>query len=132
MLDIVHWFVAVSRITISLHSVPVHFFSNENIFHPVQIMESSKYISLLTEKEIQKIFDGLDKNIDIRKTKNKKNISRKKVRNNIEEKSEAERGFLSKRKGKKCKLKPRYLELVIDKLVNRKSCSYFKECHFKI
>ena len=95
-------------------------------------MESSKYISLLTEKEIKKIFEGLDKNIDIRKTKTKKNVTRKKVRNNIEEKSEAERGFLSKRKGKKCKLKPRYLELVIDKLVNRKSCSYFKECLFKL
>ena len=96
-------------------------------------MESSKYISLLTEKEIKKIFEGLDKNIDIiRKNKTKKNVTRKKVRNNIEEKSEAERGFLSKRKGKKCKLKPRYLELVIDKLVNRKSCSYFKERLFKI
>ena len=91
-------------------------------------MESSKYISLLTEKEIQKIFEGLDKNIDIRKTKTKKMVCRKKVRNNIEEKSEAERRFLSKRKGKKCRLKPRYLEIVIDKLVNRKSCSYFKEC----
>ena len=96
-------------------------------------MESSKYISLLTEKEIKKIFEGLDKNIDIiRKNKTKKNVTRKKVRNNIEEKFEAERGFLSKRKGKKCKLKPRYLELVIDKLVNRKSCSYFKERLFKI
>ena len=94
-------------------------------------MESSKYISLLTEKEIQKIFVGLDQNIDVRKTNPKKNVSRKKVRNNIEEKSEAERRFLSKRKGKKCKLKPRYFELVIDKLVNRKSCSYFKECLFK-
>ena len=94
------------------------------------MMESSRYISLLTEKEIQKIFEGID--IDIRKTKSKKNIRRKKVRNNIEEKSEAERGFLPKRKGKKCKLKPKYLELVIDKLVNRKKCSYFKECLFKI
>ena len=94
-------------------------------------MESSKYISLLTEKEIQKIFVGLDQNIDIRKTSHKKNVSRKKVRNNLEEKSESERRFLS-RKGKKCKLKPRYFELVIGKLVNRKSCSYFKECLFKI
>ena len=128
MLDTVHWFVAVSRITIS-PTVPVHFFSNEYIFHGVQIMESSKYISLLTEKEIQKIFEGLDKNIDMRKTK--KTVCRKKVRNNIEEKSEAEIG-LSTKKGKKCKLKPRYLEVVIDKLVNRKNCSYFKECHLKI
>ena len=93
-------------------------------------MESSKYISLLTEKEIQKIFEGLDKNIDIRKTK-KNVVCRKKVRNNIEEKSEAEIG-LSTKKGKKCKLKPRYLEVVIDKLVNRKKCSYFKECNLKI
>ena len=110
-------------------TVPGHFLSNENIFRAAQIMESSKYISLLTEKEIQKIFEGLDKNIDIRKTK--KNVCRKKVRNNIEEKSEAEIG-LSTKKEKKCKLKPRYLEVVIDKLVNRKNCSYFKECHLKI
>ena len=128
MRDTAQWFVAVSQITI-FPTVPVHFFSNENIFYGVQVMESSDYISLLTEKEIQKIFEGLDKNIDIRKTKII--ICRKGVRKNILEKSEPERG-LSNRKGKKCKLKPRYLELVIDKLVNRKSCSYFKECLFKI
>ena len=36
-----------------------------------KIMESSKYISLLTEKEIQKIFVGLEKNIDIREVETK-------------------------------------------------------------
>ena len=39
---------------------------------------------------------------------------------------------VSEKRGKKCKQKFRYLEAVIDKILNRKSCSYFKECHFKI
>ena len=41
-----------------------------------KIMESSKYISLLTEKEIQKIFVGLEKNIDIREVETKQSEGR--------------------------------------------------------
>ena len=92
-----------------------------------KIMESSKYISLLTEKEIQKIFVGLEKNIDIREVEAKQRESH---RNNKKKRQEKEKGQknVSEERGKKCKQKFRYLEAVIDKILNRKSCSYFKEC----
>ena len=92
-----------------------------------KIMESSKYISLLTEKEIQKIFVGLEKNIDIREVENKQRESHRNNKNKRQEKEKGQKN-VSEKRGNKYKQKFRYLEAVIDKIVNRKSCSYFKEC----
>ena len=88
----------------------------------------SKYISLLTEKEIQKIFEGLEKSIEVGKSNTRKNVSPKKVlRNKIEEKlddQKTEQAII----GKRCNPNLKYFGAVIGKLVNRKNSSYFKEC----
>ena len=85
-------------------------------------MESSSYISLLTDREVQKIFEGLEKNIDKRQIQ--KNAQ---LRNRIQVKQEPKKK-LSSRKVSKNKEKISYLDRVIDKIINRKSSSYFKEC----
>ena len=87
-------------------------------------MESSKYISLLTEKEIQKIFEGIEKNIEGGRSRTVK----RKVEDKVEKKFEDQK-TLPVQIGKRCKRKLRYIETVIGKVVNRKNCNYFKECH---
>ena len=85
-------------------------------------MESSKYISLLTEKEIQKIFEGIEKNTEggrSRTVKRKEDKVSKKV---------DDQKTVPVQIGNRCKRKLRYIETVIGKIVNRKNCNYFKEC----
>ena len=87
-------------------------------------MDTSRYISLLTDREIQKIFEGLEKNIEVKKCEIQKNAQ---IRKKIKLKQESKKK-LSRRKGTKSKGKISYLDRVIEKIINWKSSSYFKEC----